>query len=398
MRGGGGSASTTTPSTYDIAAASTATASSVGFGPISAGTADTAIVSGADRIADMTASVGDTWRLIFNSSTNAFALKAISSAYGLSGSSPIGTLTKSVSGNIESYTGNFGTATQPNSGSVSIQYDTRTRSLIGSVTWINSAGTSITSDVTGTSMATNSTSISGLAGNYVFANQARNQSDGQNKASTAGTLNIDSTGIVSFCPGLKFSNGACLKLDGTAPTDGSQDPVTAQLTATSGAALTLTTHGTKTFDFGSNTDVKVLVQAGDLGPVLVIDQDWLNSSSIRRTGVMVAARIGTIDSAKFAGTFNCPTVQIGSEPAGATLTVTSTTFSGQKNSSTATANVALNKIYDVGSAVERDFAGAFHMTGTFNGATLHQFGFALSSSLFVFQNADGTRLNFCHRV
>lgn len=397
--GGGGDTTANSPASYNIAAASNNTATSVGVVAITADSSDTAALTGADSVVDMTAAVGDSWRLVYNSSTKAFKLRAVSSSYGLSGYSDQGTLTKTVSGTIETYSGAFGTSNTANSGSVSIKLDTRTKSVVGSVTWRDGSNTAVTSDVTGTTLAPNSTAVAGLAGNYVFANQARNHSGAPYPSSSAGTLNIDSSGRVSICPGKRYTGGVCNKVDGTTPTDGTETPYTLQLTATAGQPLTLSAVGTKTLTFPSgNTGVRAHVQAGDLGPVLVVDQDWMADDGVtRRTGIFLAARISTIDASKFPGSFYCPGVTINGV-SGATATATATSATVTNAGGSATATVSLNKVYDIGAGVERDFPGVFYIEGSSNGVLTRQHGFSLSSSLFVYQNASAERLNFCQRI
>ncbi|QDL53958.1 hypothetical protein [Rhodoferax aquaticus] len=396
--GGGGSATATpSPASYDVASSSASMASALGATDIAVSAGDTAAVAGATSAMDMTADVGDTWRFVFNAFTSKFKLLPLQTAYGLTQTSDEGTFTKTTSGTIDTYSGNFGTPGQANGGSITIKYDTRTKSLIGSVSWHNGT-TTLSSAVTGSKLAMGA-SITSLAGDYVFANQARNQSNGQSPSSTPGTLNIASNGLVKLCPGAKYNaaSGNCLRLDGTTPNDGSQIPVTLQLAANAGGNLTLTPTGSNTLTLPNGvTHIKAHIQAGDLGPVLVIDQDWLNASNVRRTGVFVAARIQAIDSAKFSGNFYCPTIQVNGNTGG-TIRVTPTSFNLVGGSQAAV--IAINKVYDTGTSVERDLAGAFHMTGTdSNNQPLHQFGFQLSSSLFVFQNGGLDRLNFCQRT
>lgn len=391
--GGGGGSSASSTSTYDIAGASASAATAMGVSAITPDASDTAALAGADAAIDLAATVGDTWRLVYISSTKVFKLRAVSSSYGLSGYSGQGTLTKTVNGSIETYTGNFGTPGTLNGGTVTVKLDTRTKSMLGSVTWHNGT-TDLVSDVTGTQLALG-TSLSGLAGDYVFANQARNQSDGGSPDSTAGTLNVGSNGLVKICPRAKYissatatNSGKCVNLDGSNPVD----PITLQMTAHAGGNLTLAPTGGNTITLPAGViNIQAHVQAGDLGPVLVVDQDWLNNSSIRRTGIFVAARISTIDASKFAGTFYCPAANINNVK-GVTVTATSTSFSGTNSGGTATGTVAINKVYDAGQL--RDFPGAFSLSD----GTTQQVGFQLSSSLFVFQNGGGTRLNFCQRT
>jgi hypothetical protein len=374
-------------------------ASALGASGITVTAADTAAVAGATDAFDITASVGDTWRLVVNASNSKFKLIPVQSSYGLSQTSDEGTFAKTTAGTIETYTGTFGTSGQTNGGSIKINNDLRTKSLIGSVTWHNGTA-DISSDVTGTKLAVG-TAIASLAGDYVFANQARNQSNGAFQASTAGSLNINASGLMKLCPGKKYSatSSNCLELSGATPSDGSQTPVTLQLTANAGGNLSLTPTGSNTLTLPSGVSgIKAHVQAGDLGPVLVIDQDWMNSDNVRRTGIVVAARIGSIDASKFSGDFYCPTIQV-NNTTGGTLRATSTSFSLVGGTQVAT--VALNKVYDTGSSTERDFAGAFHITAIDDknpNQPIHQFGFQLSSSLFVFQNGGATRLNFCQRI
>lgn len=398
--GGGGGGSTTatpTPAVYDIANTSASMASALGATDIAVSNADTTAVTGATAAMDMSAAVGDTWRFVFNAFTSKFKLIPVQSSYALSQTSDEGSFTKTTSGTIDTYTGNFGTPGQANGGSISIKYDTRTKSLIGSVSWHN-GGENFSSTVTGSKLAMGA-SITSLAGDYVFANQARNQSNGQSPSSTPGTLNIASNGLVKLCPGAKYhaTSGNCLRLDGSTPSDGSQTPVTLQLAANAGGNLILTPTGSNTLTLPNGvTSIKAHIQAGDLGPVLVIDQDWLNASNVRRTGIFVAARIQAIDSTKFSGDFYCPTIQVNGNTGG-TIRVTPTSFNLVGGSQSAV--IAINKVYDTGTSVERDLAGAFHMSGAdSNNQPLHQFGFQLSSSLFVFQNGGLDRLNFCQRT
>ncbi len=392
--GGGGGSSTATTSSSGVASASQATATALSASTIAPAAADTSLLAGANTAYDMTAAMGDSWRLVLNTNSHQFAIRVLTTAYGLSNTIP-GTLTTTTNGNFITYSGSTS-----NGDSFKITVDTRTSTLSGSVTL---AGMTAASAVVGSGVAT--TALTGLAGDYVFMNAAHN-TDGSSANSTMGTLHVETNGLVELCPTGVVNAGhtGCSNVSSSLPAEAM---VYGQLSVDAPSGHLVfgadSTHPSSTFNMNGRTDL-VQVQAGDLGPVLVIDQDWVNSSSVRRAGVFLAAR--TFDTALVpanqAGSYFCvgPTI---SQP-GVSVAVTSSGGSNGgysvNNGNSGVGNMYFNQVSDGtinGSAPTLfPFNGGMVLYETDISNAPPRVGFALSSSVFVFQNSAGS-LNYCVR-
>lgn len=384
--GGGSTASTPTVTTSPIATASQTTATAVSATSITPATADTTLLAGANTAYDLTAAMGDSWRLLLNTTTNKFAIRVLTTAYSLN-NSIVGTLSTTTSGSFITYSG-----TATDGASFTVTVDTRTNSLSGTV---KLAGMTTTSGVMGTGII--ATKVSALAGDYVFANAAHNI-DGTNQNSALGTLHVETTGLVELCASgvVNTTHDACTNMGGNLAV---QTMVYAQLTVdqASGQIVfgTDTTHPTSTINPNGRLSM-VHVQAGDLGPVLVIDQDWLNQYSNRRTGVFLAAPKTALVPSSVAGSYSCngPTI-----PVGATITLTSNSFT-TGGGATGSGNVYFNEVTDgtLTSTTPNVFAlnGAIVLYSTDIANSTPRTGFALSSSAFVWQNSANS-LNYCIR-
>lgn len=232
---------------------------------------------------DLTADIGDTWRLMLNQD-GSFTIKVLSTQYGLTGIS--GTYTQSTSGSFTTYTG---TST---SGSFALKLDTRTRIIGGNVVLgarnssVAGSGYSVPSDTTK------------LAGDYFYIGTTRNASDGSSPSFVGGTFRVAANGTdITLCDGgLINASGTC---DAAA---GSSAPNQVALKLVKNATDGLTHVQLSGSDFGV-----LSFQAGDRGPVLVIDRFGYNQATppVLRTGVIYAGKQQVLAGTELNGTWAC---------------------------------------------------------------------------------------------
>ena len=232
---------------------------------------------------DLTADIGDTWRVVLNQD-GSFTIKVLSTQYGLSDIS--GTYTQSTSGSVTTYTG---TSTN---GSFTLKLDTRTRIIGGNVllrtrnSSVAGSGYSVPSDTTK------------LAGDYFFIGTSRNASNGGVPAFMGGTFRIAANGTdVTLCDsGLINASGTCNAVSG------SSTPGQYALKLVKNAADGLIHVQQNGSDFGI-----LSFQAGDRGPVLVIDRFGYNQDTppVLRTGVFYAGKQQVLSGTELNGTWTC---------------------------------------------------------------------------------------------
>jgi len=284
----GGGGSSTADNSDATSTASVKTAELVGATTINTG-------SSTQTGYDLTADIGDTWRIIFDSATNTYSVKVGNSQFGItdtsSGSS--GTFTSQISGNLTTYTLNGGVG--------SLVVDKRTKGITGNMTVDGKSTT-----VTGTGYVVSD--LSKLAGTYNFMSATRNHSNGGYPEFLAGQIKINSTGDTAIvCVAAKVnSTDGCEAIETALPTERQTltiridkntiiPTIRMELPATATAA-------TAAIDFGI-----LNVHAGDLGTALIIDRFGRNSDGILRVGSFYAVKAPTqpLASNVADGTWSC---------------------------------------------------------------------------------------------
>lgn len=278
---GGGSSGTATlappvatinlPPVDAVVAASDAIVTSIGAALI-AGAAD-------EEVYNVTADIGDSWQLVFNNKTNTYVTKVLNSQFGLTQSASAA-FTKTTVGTITSIKDAGGTA-------LSVQIDTRTRTLSGKVT----LGTK-TATVAGSGYAVTDTSK--LAGTYFYGGATRDLS-GANRNAELGSFTLAANGDVVLCEGGIFVVNSCVK-----PVDSTSLPTKA-LKVTRDSLGLLRVRDASNADFGA-----LHVSSGDRGAVLVLDRFGKGPSGAIRTGVIFASKANVkLSGAEFNGTWLC---------------------------------------------------------------------------------------------
>jgi hypothetical protein len=371
--GGGGSSSTTTTSTTDsVTSNATATSSAIGASDVSVASADTALLAGADRAVDLTADVGDSWRLVFNQSTGNFAIRVLQTSFGLVNQT--GTFTKSTSGSFETFSGSGSNS------SFTLTYDKRTNTVVGVVTVQTKQ-----SRVSGTGKTISD--VAKLAGDYVYIGATTNIS-GTNRTTESGTVRIATDGTVKVCTSGQVNAGGtgCDNIGATVAATMTTFALTKDTTT---GLLKLTPTAGVTANAGF---VIVHVQTGDRGPVLGFDIDWTATGGTRRVGAFVAAKPQTIDNSYANGTYSCRSLGGGQY----TTTASNGSFS---SSSGAAGTVELNKVATgANGATKANFPGVFNYTySTPNAVAGQSFnGFPVSTTLLLMQDV-AAGVNYCIR-
>ncbi len=284
---GGGSGNSSTPAaptpptpvapvtpSDPVTLASNATATQLGVTPVPGNTATA-------QVFDLTADIGDTWRLTLNKD-DSFSIKVLSTQYALTDISS--TYTQTTSGNFVSFIGA--------NNSFDLELDKRTQTIVGLV---NIGGKSSTVAGTGYSAPANTST---LAGTYVFEGDSRNAVGGGVPTTLGGTMLIAANGIdMTVCAsGQVTSNGTCTSISITTPT--SPQSLTIVRNSNDGLLHVQQDGG----DFGI-----LNVQAGDRGPVLLFDRFGYNQDTppVLRTGVLYAVKQQTLTGTELNGTWAC---------------------------------------------------------------------------------------------
>ncbi|MBC7610404.1 MAG: hypothetical protein H7228_12685 [Polaromonas sp.] len=279
---GGGSSSSTAalappaatvnlPQVDAVVAASDAVVTSIGASLI-AGAAD-------EEIYNVTADIGDSWQLVFNNKTNTYVTKVLSTQFGLTQSASAA-FTKTTVGTTTSIKDAGGTA-------LSVQIDTRTRTLSGKVTLGAKTAT-----VAGSGYAVTDTSK--LAGTYFYGGSTRDLS-GANRSADLGSFTLAANGDVVLCEGGIFAGSSCVK-----PVDSTSLPTKA-LKVTRDSSGLLRVKDPSNLDFGA-----LHVSSGDRGAILVLDRFGKDASGISRTGVIFASKASVkLAGTEFNGTWVC---------------------------------------------------------------------------------------------
>ncbi|MGR3909253.1 hypothetical protein Q3A80_19635 [Burkholderia sp. SR8] len=266
-----GGSTTTTPQQDAVSQSSTALVAQTGATAVP-GTTSTA------QAFDLTADIGDTWRLVLNQD-GSFTIKVLSTQYSLTDIS--GTYTQSTSGSFTTYTG-----TSAN-GSFALRLDTRTKTIVGQAT----LGTR-SSSVAGTGYSVPNNTMT-LAGDYFFLGATRNASDGSSSSTVAGTFRLAANGTdITLCDsGLINNLGTC-----DAPPGSTTKPTQVALklvpNANDGLMHVQINDGTSAAPVWDDFGI-LNFQAGDRGPVLTIDRFGTNQATppVTRTGAIYASKL-----------------------------------------------------------------------------------------------------------
>ena len=285
-----------------VSVASEAVAKEAGLSVIAGASAD-------ESVYDVAADIGDTWRITFDSAKKTYAIRVLSTQFGLSDRS--GTFTASTTGHLTTYT-----ATD-----FSVTVDARTRLLTGMV----KLG-SMNSNVSGSGYA--ATDLAKLAGNYIFLGAMRNASNGGDRFNPKGSLKVAADGSAQLCNGGVFNTqGVCSAVSPQLEAEN------ASLTFVRDAARGLIIARQGQQEFGI-----VHVHAGDRGLALFIDRYSRSQENVLRVGTIVAAKQQKIGT-EIAGSYACaaPGISAKIEVAGSTATLTNNT-TGKTHAETITVN------------------------------------------------------------
>ena len=325
-----------------------------------AGLAVIAGANGDETVYDVAADIGDTWRITFDSAKKTYAIRVLSTQFGLSDRS--GTFSATTTGHLTTYT-----ATD-----FSVTVDARTRLLTGAV----KLG-SMNSNVSGSGYA--ATDVARLAGSYVFLGAMRNASNGGDRFNPKGSLKVAADGSAQLC------NGGVFNAQGVCSTVSPQlEAENASLTLVRDAARGLIIARQGDQDFGI-----VHVHAGDRGLALFIDRYSRNQQNVLRVGTIVAAKQQKIGT-EIAGSYACAAPGISAKivVAGSTATITNNT-AGKTHAET----ITINKLGLGAQAV--DFDGIAVLKDPADVPADYSMFMPVSSSMAVEFSTDRSYMGMC---
>lgn len=367
--GGGGDtpAATAKPdaSVDPIITASTTVANNIGATVIAGATSD-------EEVYNLTADIGDTWQLVLNNKTNTYVMRVLSTQYGLTSTAAAG-FTKTTVGSITTITGTTASA-------LSVQIDTRTKTLAGNAM----VGTKKAS-VAGTGYTVANTSL--LAGNYFYVGATRNVSNGSFPDNPIGSFIVAANGVdITACDRGIVVNGAC------APVPGSGAMVinskALKVNKDSATGLLMVKDGTR--DFGV-----LHVSAGDRGPVLILDRFGPNDDNVLRGGVFFAGKAVKLGGTEFNGTFNCTTNGI--DRAIAVVTGNTYTVKDVQRNTNNSGTLQYNKVTNDTGLLAIDLNGVAIVLNQDETLARSALVLPLSSSLAVLSHDSGV-LDICRRA
>ena len=360
--GGGGSdnnsQTNTQPSQPQISttqANSQATASALGATTIS--------TDNSKEVFDLAADIGDTWRLTVDTKTGNYQVVPNNSQYGVATES--GTLTRTVLGNFVNYT---------LAGKISLYQDLQTKTISGTMT-LGSKSASVAGSPYQVA------NMTALAGTYNFLGTTRDPQGGTPATFLGGQLQINSDGATgTYCLAGTVSSSGCNQIDPAKPTE--KHNLTLSKDVNSGI-ITMKLDGA---NFGN-----VFVQAGDRGPVLVVDH--YATVAPLTVGNLYAVKTQALQGNEFDGSWLCSYFGnlVGTlKNSGTTINVTQGNSSWQET-------LTLNKVN--GASAMYDFTGM--ATSTKNGENQLTSGvlvLPLSASLAVIENDGQHAISVCTRM
>ena len=368
--GGGSDTPTTGPQTTQlnpVASASASVASSIGATLIAGASAD-------EEVYNLAADIGDTWQLVLNNKTNTYRIMVLISQFGLTDTTAA-PFTRITAGTIITITG-------PTGSGFSVQIDTHTKTVGGTVRMGVKNAT-----VAGSGYNVANTAL--LAGNYFYMGATRNVSNGGFPDNPLGSFIVAANGTdITVCDEGIVVNNACAAIPGS----GSSYIKTVLLKANkdSSTGLIRLTQG------GNNFGV-LHVSAGDRGPVLILDRFGPSDDfvPVLRTGVIFAGKSMKLAGTEFNGTFNCSTN--GSDVANVVVTGTTYTVKDLQRNINNSGTLQYNKVPNDNGSSAIDLDGVAIAQN--KGETLAQASLVLplSSSLAVLSRGDGY-LDICRRA
>ena len=363
LAGCGGGSSTSTPAVV-VAPPVDAVATASGAVATQAGLTTIATSSSTQTAYDVAADIGDTWRITFDSATSTYAIKILSSQFGLTDKT--GTYTATTSGNLTTYSGT----------DFQVTVDNRTRLIIGNI-----------------KLGVRSTSISGsgyavadlakLAGNYLFIAATRDASTNATRETTIGTLRVNANSTIDACERGTFdSTGKCTAFPGVVT---QRSPVLASFTLSRNATTGIVSIAQNGSAFGI-----LNVHAGDRGPVLIVDRAGNSPSGTLRVGTIIAGQPQALTSA-VDGTYACS--RQGGDTGQIVLSGASAQVTNSSTKLTHTETVYLNQI-GTGTGITA-FNGAATLKVPGEPFTATSTYFPLSSSFGVGVDSDTEYLTVC---
>ena len=323
---------------------------------------------------DMIADAGDTWQVTLDRIANTFALKVVSTAYGLSdtnGSIVAGT----TSGTRTPYTLKTAQGTEIGN----LITDTSTRSVSGNLT----VGTLKTS-VSGS--ADKATALSKLAGTYNFVRFGRDVGSGLGSPDTGAgqaLVSADGTTMKLCLESTVGSDGQCKELTGT----GTPETAELKLTLDTNGRLVMTKDGAA---FGLAT-----LLPSDFGKALQMDMYRKNEENVWRTGVFYFAETKALSETAVNGQWTC--AGLGADANTISIAGTAGTAKNLVNGQSMTAVFKYNQVYDQANnfvAVNGFMSGG----ATSDALKDYDLFLPLSSSLLINEMSADTRIRVCRKT
>lgn len=348
-----------------VTAASNTVASNIGASLIAGASSD-------EEVYNLAADIGDTWQLVLNNKTNTYVMRVLNSQFGLTSTTSAG-FTRTTVGSITTISGTTGSA-------LSVQIDTRTKTLVG-----NAMVGSKRATVTGSGYTVADTKL--LVGNYFFLGATRNVSNGQFRDNPVGSFIVAANGVdITVCDRGIVVNNACAAL----PNSGAQviNSKLLKVSRDSVSGVLMLKDGTR--DFGV-----LHVSAGDRGPVLIIDRFGFNDENVLRAGIIFAGKPTKLVGTEFNGTFNCSSN--GSDSANVVVTGSTYTVKNLQRNTNNAGTLQFNKVVSGNGLSTIDLDGAVILKNNDELLSQASLVLPLSSSLAVVSSGDGT-LDICRRA
>ena len=348
-----------------VTAASNTVASNIGASLIAGASSD-------EEVYNLAADIGDTWQLVLNNKTNTYVMRVLNSQFGLTSTTSAG-FTRTTVGSITTISGTTGSA-------LSVQIDTRTKTLAGNAMVGFKRAT-----VTGSGYTVADTKL--LVGNYFFLGATRNVSNGQFRDNPVGSFIVAANGVdITVCDRGIVVNNACAAL----PNSGAQviNSKLLKVSRDSVSGVLMLKDGTR--DFGV-----LHVSAGDRGPVLIIDRFGFNDENVLRAGVIFAGKPTKLVGTEFNGTFNCSSN--GSDSANVVVTGSTYTVKNLQRNTNNAGTLQFNKVVSGNGLSTIDLDGAVILKNNDELLSQASLVLPLSSSLAVVSSGDGT-LDICRRA
>ncbi|MFZ4552549.1 MAG: hypothetical protein ACOYNB_12070 [Aquabacterium sp.] len=396
--GGGGDSSDQTVTPRSL---SQQTVTDTGATLMTPTTSEQTDVSGADKAFDLVATVGDSWRIVLNTTGKTFKVYTLGSSYDAVQAYVGSNLQILDDGDFTYYYGNV----NGNWGSnIQIAVDKRTQTVTGWVTQAAQAGgvSSISSRVLGSAYQVSNPAK--LAGDYVYLRTtsytATNGVTSYGDEPGHMRLKWDGAYLTGLlCPKSRISadDQLCVDDAGVGTTSG---PVT-PLPLTFGQDSQTGRIYLATYDRQNRGDIfyrnNINVQMGDRGAVIAMDYDFRNPLGARYLGAIHAVKEATLKQADVTTTMECITSSSRSASRQMTLQLKSDntyTYTWNSTGSVESGTYVINKITD-GFSNTTNIKGGVVLTDS-SGNTNPKTLLPLSSSIWALHDDYGdTHLTYC---